>query len=144
MGDLILACEDAVIAAQNAVVAAQAYGLGSCYIGDILENREAVTELLNLDKWVFPATLVVFGYPTDQQKRRTKPRRFGAAHIVQTDRYHRLSEAEQRQMFADRGEDFDSYIPGFCKRKYMSGFAREMTRSVGAYMKSYPAPGGAG
>ena len=37
-GDLLLACADAVIAAQNAVVAAHSLGIGSCNIGDILEN----------------------------------------------------------------------------------------------------------
>ena len=39
-GDLLLAVDDAVIAAQNAVVAAESYGIGSCYIGDIMENIE--------------------------------------------------------------------------------------------------------
>ena len=38
-GDLLLAVDDALIAAQNAVVAAQSLGLGSCYIGDIMEAR---------------------------------------------------------------------------------------------------------
>ena len=39
-GDLFLACCDAVIAAQTAVIAAESLGLGSCYIGDIMENYE--------------------------------------------------------------------------------------------------------
>ena len=39
-GDLLLAMADACIAAQNAVTAAQSLGIGSCYIGDILENCE--------------------------------------------------------------------------------------------------------
>ena len=38
VGDLLLAVSDALIAAQNAVVAAQSLGIGSCYIGDIMEN----------------------------------------------------------------------------------------------------------
>ena len=37
-GDLLLAAADAAIAAQNTVVAAESFGLGSCYIGDILET----------------------------------------------------------------------------------------------------------
>jgi len=137
VGDLVLACQDAVIAAQNAVTAAQSLGLGSCYIGDVMENCEQVRELLGLDQWVFPATLVVFGYPTEQQLRRRKPPRFDPSYIVLRDRYRRLTEIEQREMFARRGQDFDSYIPGFCRRKYMSDFAQEMTRSVGEYVKAY-------
>ena len=44
-GDLWLALSDANIAAQNAVTAAWSLGLGSCYIGDILENAETHREL---------------------------------------------------------------------------------------------------
>ena len=47
-GDLLLAAADAVIAAQNTVVAAESFGLGSCYIGDILENCEDVRSALAL------------------------------------------------------------------------------------------------
>lgn len=39
LGDLLIACEDTLIAAQNMVIAAQFLGLGSCYIGDIMENQ---------------------------------------------------------------------------------------------------------
>ncbi|UCC75896.1 MAG: nitroreductase family protein, partial [Anaerolineales bacterium] len=39
-GDLLLACCDALIAAHTAVIAAESLGIGSCYIGDIMENYE--------------------------------------------------------------------------------------------------------
>ena len=73
VGDLMLAVTDAVIAAQNAVVAAQSLGIGSCYIGDIMENCELHRDMLNLPEYVFPAAMLVFGYPTEQQLRREKP-----------------------------------------------------------------------
>ena len=69
LADLILSGEDCMIAAQNAVVAAQSLGIGSCYIGDILENYEIHKELFDLPQYVMPYTLVVFGKPTKQQKR---------------------------------------------------------------------------
>jgi nitroreductase len=137
VGDLILACQDAVIAAQNAVTAAQAQGLGTCYVGDIMENREKVVDLLGLDEWVFPATLVVVGYPTPQQLSRPKPPRFDARYIVMRDRYRRLCDEELRLMFASRGQDFDTFVPAFCQRKYMSDFAVEMNRSVAQYLSTY-------
>ena len=67
VGDLALAISDATIAAQNAVVAAESLGIGSCYIGDIMENCEAHRELLHLPKYVFPCCMLVFGFPTEQQ-----------------------------------------------------------------------------
>ena len=74
-GDLLLAVTDAAIAAQNAVTAAWSLGIGSCYIGDVMENCEEQRRLLGLPAYVFPAAMVVFGYPTEQQKERPKPKR---------------------------------------------------------------------
>ena len=124
-GDLILACEDALIAAQNTVVAADSLGIGSCYIGDIMENRETLVELLNLDDYLFPAAMVVYGFPTEQQKNRKKPVRFQKEYIVRKDRYSPLDEEEARRMFSEqRGkDDFEEYLQAFCKRKYMSDFS---------------------
>lgn len=39
-GDLLLAVDDSLIAAQNAVTAAWSLGVGSCYIGDVMERCE--------------------------------------------------------------------------------------------------------
>ena len=60
-GDLLLAVDDALIAAQNAVTAAWSLGIGSCYIGDIMEQYALHREILNLPEYVFPAAMVVFG-----------------------------------------------------------------------------------
>ena len=141
VGDLILACQDAVIAAQNTVVAAESFGIGSCYIGDILENYEQHRELLNLDKYVFPVTMLVYGYPTEKQMKRKKPQRFDREYIVQKNTYSRLSEKELKRMFEkqhqEEGFDFERYISAFCSRKYMSDFSVEMTRSVGRYLENF-------
>ena len=72
-GDLMLAVSDACIAAQNAVTAAWSLGIGSCYIGDIMERCEEHRQMLNLPPYVFPAAMLVFGYPVQQQKDRKKP-----------------------------------------------------------------------
>lgn len=98
LGDLLLACSDANIAAQNTVVAAESFGIGSCYIGDILENSEAVCELLDLPDYVVPATMLVYGYPTDQQKQRRKPVRFDAKYIVHENVYKPLKKEEHFDM----------------------------------------------
>ncbi|NLD23766.1 MAG: nitroreductase, partial [Bacteroidales bacterium] len=66
-GNLLLACSDALIAAQTAVIAAESLHIGSCYIGDILEQSETHIELLNLPEYVMPITMVVFAHPTSQQ-----------------------------------------------------------------------------
>lgn len=138
-GDLLLAVDDALIAAQNAVTAAESLGIGSCYIGDIMEQCEFHRELLSLPEYVFPAAMVVFGHPTRQQQERTKPRRAAMEHIVHQNRYRRMDSAELEQMLSDRiGErEYADWISAFCTRKYNSDFAREMSRSVGVYLEAF-------
>lgn len=139
-GDLILAVDDALIAAQNAVVAAESCGIGSCYIGDIMENIEIQRELLGLPEYVFPAAMLVFGYPTAQQTERKKPERADMKYIVHENRYQRLDAVRLQDMLA-KGRDEQEYrnwIAAFCQRKYHSDFALEMNRSVSEYLKQYP------
>ena len=138
-GDLILAVTDAAIAAQNAVVAAESLGIGSCYIGDILEQRETHQAMLNLPSYVLPAVMLVLGYPTEQQRTRPKPTRCAMKHIVHENAYRDMDGAELRKMFAPRAGEkgFDEYMAAFCNRKYMSDFAVEMDRSVRAYLKDF-------
>ena len=138
-GDLWLALSDANIAAQNAVTAAWSLGLGSCYIGDILENAETHRALLRLPEYVVPAAMAVFGYPTDQQKARAKPARCGLEHIVHENGYRTMDGAELEAMLAWKAESrpYSEWLDAFCKRKYNSDFSREMSRSMAVYLEEF-------
>ncbi len=139
VGDLLLAVSDTNIAAQNAVTAAESLGIGSCYIGDVMENCEQQRALLNLPKYVFPAAMLVFGYPTQQQKDRAKPQRANLAHIVHENGYRDMDAAELEALFSPRAEQlsYAEYMNRFCKRKYNSDFSKEMSRSVGVYLEDF-------
>ena len=139
VGDLLLAISDTNIAAQNAVTAAESLGIGSCYIGDIMENCEEQRALLGLPEYVFPAAMLVFGYPTDQQKARPKPRRADMAHIVHENAYREMDADELRTLFSIRAEKkpYEDYMKAFCERKYNSDFSVEMNRSVEEYLKQF-------
>jgi nitroreductase len=143
-GDILLACADALIAAQNTVVAAESLGIGSCYIGDIIENCETVRELLELPDYVIPAAMVVYGYSVEAQKTRKKPVRFDKKYIVSENKYHRLTKDEHTKMHNIKnersgliGKDINEQLQAFCKRKYMSDFALEMNRSAEEYLKKF-------
>ena len=139
VGDLLLAVSDATVAAQNAVTAAWSLGIGSCYIGDIMENAEAHRRLLRLPPYVFPAAMAVFGYPTAQQQSRTKPQRVALSHIVHENAYRRMDAAELAEMLAPHAGDrpMADWLSAFWQRKYESDFAMEMTRSVAEYLDSF-------
>ena len=138
-GDLLLAVSDANIAAQNAVTAAWSLGIGSCYIGDVMENCETQRSLLHLPKYVFPAAMVVFGHPTQQQLEREKPKRVEMKHVVHENAYREMEGGEYREMYAERCgmRSYEDWMRAFCERKYNSDFSREMTRSVNEYLKDF-------
>lgn len=139
VGDLMLAVSDTNIAAQNAVVAAQSLGIGSCYIGDIMENAEQQRKLLSLPEYVFPAAMLVFGYPDAGQLERPKPPRSDMRHIVHENSYRDMDAEELKQMLSVKTgvREFEEWIQAFCNRKYNSDFSREMTRSVTVFLEDF-------
>lgn len=140
VGDFLLALEDTAIAAQNAVVAAESLGLGSCYIGDILERREEQARILDCPRHVVPAVMLVIGHPTEGQRRRVKPARLPLADVVFEDRYEERGDErllEDLRPKAPASRDLAEWARAFCERKWNSGFSREMTRSAAAILADF-------
>lgn len=131
--DLALGMQDAMIAAQNAVVAAESMGIGTCYIGDIMENKEIISDYFGLPKYTMPATLIVFG--RYDHKPQLRPR-FSKEFIVFKERYYALKEPEIQAMFKGQFEG-DGSVRNFYKRKRASAFYAEMVRSIKAYAENF-------
>ncbi len=143
-GDFMLCVSDALIAAQNAAVAAESFGVGSCYIGDIMENYEVHREIFDLPDYTFPVGMLCFGYPTESQLKRPLTTRFPRESVVFKDRYRRLGREEFHRMYSEMDERVfkGKYLEGcsnigqhYYKRKVTSDFMAEMNRSVGAAIK---------
>jgi len=134
-GDLLLACCDALIAAQTAVIAAESLGIGSCYIGDIMEQYEYHKALFDLPQYVFPVALLCFGYPRETASSPQPSPRFAPSYIHFENKYRRLDDDALTEMFAPRerrhypgvARNFGQYVYA---RKFSADFAVEMTRSV--------------
>jgi FMN reductase (NADPH)/FMN reductase [NAD(P)H] len=145
-GDLMLACCDALIAAQTAVIAAESMDLGSCYIGDILENFEIHQEMFSLPPYAVPIAMLCFGYPTQEQKAREQTSRFEQEFIVHENLYHRIDEDGYKRMFAKRqarlkssGSASTNIGLALYKRKFSAAYSEEMRRSVAAMLRSWVA-----
>ncbi|HUW39477.1 MAG TPA: nitroreductase family protein [Rectinemataceae bacterium] len=142
--DLLLACCDAFAAAQTLVCAAEALGLGSCYIGDVMENWEIHRELLNLPRYTFPITMLVLGHPTEQQRKRQQVPRLDADLVVHRDRYRPASPADYDRMY--QGEGYGKSVPGgeartpgqaLYLRKFAAPYSEEMRRSVATMLEDW-------
>lgn len=144
VGDLFLALDDALIAAQTAVLAAESLGIGSCYIGDIMENYETHRELLQLPDYVFPAAMLCLGYYPDNYQRKFRDR-FAGEFIVHHETYQQLDDEHLTRMFAALQQDFsagnkfgaENMGQFIYARKTGSDFAREMTRSIRAALENW-------
>lgn len=131
LSDLILAENDAVIAAHTACIAAESFGIGSCYIGDIIEQWETHQEIFSLPPFVAPVSMLVFGYPTQQQKDRKQLSRFPKEMIVFENAYHDLTDEQLHAYYED------DRARAFCNRKYTSDFSLEMARSAEEILKNW-------
>lgn len=81
--------------------------------------------------------MLVMGHPTPGQLARRKPRRFELEGVVFENRYQDLSDEDLRALLAqkeghtaDPDDGFEAWLAAFCRRKWNSGFSREMSASV--------------
>lgn len=145
--DLMLASCDALIAAQTAALGAESIGIGSCYIGDIMENYEIHREMFELPPWVFPVTMLCFGHSRRKEREESAIPRFPREAIHFRSRYKRLDEAGFEKMFAERrvsqlGEGqlvpkAENIGQHYYLKKTGSDFFKEMRRSVKVAMASW-------
>jgi nitroreductase len=140
--DLLLASCDALIAAQNAVITAESLGIGSCYIGDIMENYEIHKEMFNLSKWVFPIAMLCFGYPRGDNEKIPLTSRFPQKFIHFENKYKRLDKQELTEMFQDSDRKIvDKNAKNIGQEVYLrktgADFTIEMRRSVKAAIKEW-------
>ena len=134
ISDFMLGLEDGMIAAQNAVIAAESLGIGTCYIGDIMENYEYHKELFNLPKYTMPIALVVMGnYDTKPQKRD----RFDKSYVVFDEVYPTITEEFINDMFLKEESKDSEFAIKFYKRKMDAPFFKEMIRSIKMYISEW-------
>lgn len=131
---------DFAIAAQNAVVAAEALGLGSCYIGDIVENAEEVAALLDLPPYTMPLSMLIIGTPRKERPAIAHP----VVNLVHDERYRRADTAtmdaqvaEMDAMFRPHAREVGERVIDIYTRKHTSPFMAEMSRSMEWWFKNW-------
>ncbi len=139
IGDLDISLQDTLIAAQNSVIAAESLGIGSCYIGDVIENGEALQHLLDLPRFTLPACMLIFGYKPEHEHELILSERCPVEDMFMTDTYHRRTLEEIQKAYAKqeakgrqvgRIKEGRSLADYYYNRKYMSAFMEEMSRSM--------------
>ncbi len=91
--------QDTLICAQNICTAADAFGLGSVYIGTIMEYIRETREMFGLPDGVLPVVLLCLGYPASQTMVR---RKLGRAAIVHNEKYEEMPDHELKEAFDEK------------------------------------------
>lgn len=121
----LLAVIDTTLAAQNAVLAFESLGLGTCYIGALRNNPEAISKELALPEEVFPVFGLTVGYPDPAIATDIKPR-LPRSSILHREQYTTSSD----------NEDFSGYnqiLRAFQKIQLMPAidWTDQMSRRIG-------------
>jgi nitroreductase len=83
--------QDTIICAQNICIAADSMGLGTVYIGTIIDMPANIKAMFKLPKRTFPVVLLCLGYPTTRPEPRKK---LGVDVVVHSERYHEMEDQE--------------------------------------------------
>ena len=127
--------QDTIICAQNICTAADSLGLGSVYIGTVLEFFRELKDMLQLPNGVFPVVLLCLGYPKVKSSPRKK---LNIDIIVHEEKYQ---ETEDEKLL----DAFNKKYPGFkveiteerlktigkvCRRVHGEEFARKCLNKI--------------
>jgi FMN reductase [NAD(P)H] len=127
--------QDTVISAQTVCVAADSMGLGSVYVGTIMEFLDEARRMFELPDGVFPVVLLCLGYPKTELQPRKK---LGVDVVVHKERYHEL---EDEQLLGAFNEKYDHQripitqnriktIRRACRAVHGEQFARRCVRRI--------------
>jgi nitroreductase len=88
---LLFGIQDAALMAENMVIAAESLGLGSCFLGGVPYQAEAIIKKRKLPPRVFPLVGLVMGYPAENPP--TRPR-YPLEFTLFEDEYPEFSDAQ--------------------------------------------------
>jgi nitroreductase len=91
--------QDTIISAQNICTAADALGLGSVYIGTVIDLIPEVRKMFDLPQGVFPVVLLCIGYPATRALPRKK---LDAKAIVHDEKYNDIPDDELLRFYDEK------------------------------------------
>jgi FMN reductase [NAD(P)H] len=130
-----IAFQDTIIAAQNICTAVDSLGLGSVYIGTIMEFIPETRVMFKLPKGVLPVVLLCLGYPATKLLVR---RKLGVETVVHDERYREMSDRKLQKAFQKKypnvrlevTKDRLKRIRKVCNRVHGSTFAKKCIQTI--------------
>jgi nitroreductase len=122
--------QDVIICAQNICNAADSFGLGSVYIGTIVDFIREIRTMFDLPQGVFPVVLICLGYPKIKPAARKK---LPPSVIVHNEKYQKMDDEKILQVFNEKypeykieiTEDRIKNMEQVCREVHGEDFARK-------------------
>lgn len=92
---------DASVMAHQVCLAAESFDLGSVYVGNLVYNIEASSELLKLPEYVSPVIMLSVGYPKSEGKLSPK---YSTSVLVHNNEYQSLSDETLMSAFHEKNK----------------------------------------
>lgn len=112
----LIAYADLMCSAQNVVILAEGHGLGSVYIGTILDAIDQAREYFEIPRYVLPLMVLSIGYPKSVPKNVPKLKRDVITH---KERYKEISNEEIKKAFEDKYGNFEDNVKKYLERIYI-------------------------
>jgi nitroreductase len=109
----LISYADLMCAAQNVVIMAEGHGLGSVYIGTILQVIDPARDYFSIPEGVLPTMLLSIGYPKSVPKHIPKLSRDV---IVHTEKYKDAADDEIKAAFEDKYGSFEDNVNKYFER----------------------------
>ena len=138
--ELILSAQDTMLAAGNAMTAAESLGLGSCFIGDVVENAEEIARLLKLPQYTLPLSMLVIGQPYKARPQTPHPTCNIIMHETYQEQTPQIMDAQIKELdkkFFPHATDTAVRVKDIYCRKHTSDFVDEMERSVRVWIDNW-------
>ena len=97
--------QDVIVCAQNICTAADSMGLGSVYIGTVIDFPAEILALFRMPESVFPVVMLCLGYPAKRPKPRNK---LGIKTVVHKGRYSEMKDKQLLRAFNEKYRTEDS------------------------------------
>jgi len=118
----LIAYADLMCSAQNIVILAQVHGLGSVYIGTILDVIDRARKYFAIPKYVLPMMVLSIGYPKTVPKNIPKLKREVIAH---REKYQMMGDDEIKQAFEDKYGSFEDNLERHFHKIYVEALEAE-------------------
>jgi FMN reductase (NADPH) len=112
----LIAYADLMCSAQNVVIQAESLGLGSVYIGTILDVIDRARKYFSMPKYVLPMMVLSIGYPKSVPKGITKLSREVLAH---RERYRELKDDRIKKAFEEKYGSFEENLKRHFRKIYV-------------------------